>query len=102
MKTTLDTGINMTNKQLIYNVSLKSWGNNNIKKNLLHIRLNTIKHLSFIVLQTFSLLPMTFVFVDSITVQQINTLCYDIYTYSVRKHVIFFAVFIRNSAISQM
>lgn len=102
MKTTLDTGINMTNKQLIYNVSLKSWGNNNIKKSLLHIRLNTIKHLSFIVLQTFSLLPMTFVFVDSITVQQINTLCYDIYTYSVRKHVIFSQFFRRNSAISQM
>lgn len=32
MKTTLDTGINMTNKQLIYNVSLKSWENKNIKK----------------------------------------------------------------------
>lgn len=26
------SGINMTNKQLIYNVSLKSWENKNIKK----------------------------------------------------------------------
>lgn len=32
IKTSLDIGINMTNKQLIYNVSLKSWENKNIKK----------------------------------------------------------------------
>lgn len=30
IKTTLDIGINRTNKQLIYNVSLKCWENNNI------------------------------------------------------------------------
>lgn len=30
IKTSLDIGINMTNKQLIYNVSLKSWENKNI------------------------------------------------------------------------
>lgn len=30
IKTSLDIGINMTNKQLIYDVSLKSWENKNI------------------------------------------------------------------------
>lgn len=30
IKTSLDIGINMTNKQLIYDVSLKSWENKKI------------------------------------------------------------------------
>lgn len=30
IKTSLDKGINMTNKQLIYDVSLKSWENKKI------------------------------------------------------------------------